>query len=99
MTTHSKDYEDLLEIPKNGGCMTILACPKCGLNLMNDDQRHCKECARKSRKRMILFAAVLLPVCLSMAAAGWLPMESLTFDWVGIYGASTNMENIGTTFT
>lgn len=54
--------------------MTILACPKCGLNMMNDDQRHCKECARKSRKRMILFAAVLLPVCLSMAAAGWLPM-------------------------
>jgi hypothetical protein len=39
---------------------------------MNDTQRHCKECAQKSRERIILFAAVLLPVCLTMVMAGLL---------------------------
>lgn len=45
----------------------FLACPKCGLHLVHDHQKHCAECARQSSERRLLLVALMLPAVVAVA--------------------------------
>jgi predicted amidophosphoribosyltransferase len=53
--------------PKTEENTMLLACPKCGLHLVHDHQKHCAECARQSSERRMLLVALMLPAVVAVA--------------------------------
>jgi len=49
--------------------MTIFSCPKCGMHLIHDPQKHCARCAEESRlfwtkstMFFLLFCLAIIPI-------------------------------------